>query len=273
MGEAQHFVWDASPILFDLGFYQLRWYSLLFALTFIAGYYIMQRFFKLDGKPLDELDTLAIYMMIATVVGARLGHMFFYAFDKVQADPLSIFYVWEGGLASHGAAIGLLLSMWLFAKKKGFRFLWIADRIVVTVALSGLFIRTGNFFNSEIVGKPTDSSLGVVFARLGEDFARHPAQLYEAFYYSLVFILLMWLVNKQSTKNMGKQTEKDNDGLALGLFLVLVFAFRFIVEFFKANQVMFEDGMALNMGQWLSIPFVLIGLGLLVWRKKAITKT
>lgn len=258
MQESQYFVWDVSPTILNLGFFELRWYSLLFALSFVAGYYIMQRYFRKEGRPQEHLDSLALYMMLATVIGARLGHVFFYNF--LEGNPitfLEIFEVWKGGLASHGAAIGLLLAMWLFARKYKYSFWWLADRIVVVVALAGLFIRTGNFFNSEIVGKVSDVPWAVIFTRIGDGLPRHPAQLYEAFFYFGVFVLLWLMVEKNRTQ------KRFEDGFFLGLFMVLVFTFRFFVEFLKEAQVEGEIGDLLNNGQELSIPFIVAGIALL----------
>jgi len=258
MQETSYFVWDVSPVIADLGFFQLRWYSLLFALSFVFGYFIMQSFFKREGKPLEHMDSLALYMMLGTIIGARLGHVFFY--NLVNGEPitlLGIFEIWKGGLASHGAAVGLLFSMYLFKRKYKYDYLWLADRIVVTVALAGLFIRTGNFFNSEILGKVTDVPWAVIFPLAGDMLPHHPSQLYEAIYYFLVFLVLYALIRSNMTKpRFGK-------GFVLGLFMVLVFVFRFFIEFTKEIQVSVEADFTLNIGQWLSIPFVLVGIYLI----------
>jgi len=191
-------------------------------------------------------------MIFGTVIGARLGHCLFYNPVYYLSNPIEIFKVWEGGLASHGAAIGILVAVYLFSKKKKkYPFLWIIDRIVIVVALAGTFIRLGNLFNSEIIGKPTDVSWAFIFTAI-DDLPRHPTQLYESIAYLIIFLILLFIYYKGF--------EKNRSGLLFGLFLVLVFTFRFFVEFLKENQSGFEAGMTLNMGQLLSIPFVLIGI-------------
>jgi prolipoprotein diacylglyceryl transferase len=254
MQETSFFVWDVSPIIADFGFFQLRWYSLLFALSFVAAYYIMQWFFKREDKPLEHMDSLAIFMMLGTIIGARLGHVIFYSW--VNGEPMSllgIFEVWKGGLASHGGAIGLLIAMYLFVRKYKYRYLWLADRIAVVAALSSMFIRIGNFFNSEIIGKTTDVSWAIIFPLAGDLLPRHPSQLYEAIFYLLFFIVMFTLVRKNI------EVKKHANGFFLGLFMVVVFIFRFFIEYTKEIQVSAESGFDLHIGQWLSIPFIIIG--------------
>lgn len=253
--------WNPSPEIFSIpgswpliGGYGLRWYGVLFSLGFVVGYYIMLGVFKREGKSQDDLDALTLYMVISTVVGARLGHCLFYDPSYYLTHPLQILKVWEGGLASHGAVISILLGLWLYARsRKNQTFLWIVDRIVVVTALAGAFIRLGNLMNSEIIGAPTSVPWAFVFDRVDSQ-PRHPSQLYEATFYLLSFLILLWLYRR-----MRAQTPQ---GLLLGLFLILVFGFRFFVEFLKEVQVQFEQGMALNMGQWLSVPCVLLGIWL-----------
>lgn len=196
-------------------------------------------------------------MAIGTIVGARLGHCFFYEPEYYLARPLEILKVWHGGLASHGAAIGILLALWLFVRKEKKPYLWIIDRVVIVVALAGTMIRLGNLMNSEIYGVETTLPWGFVFLRNGETAPKHPTQIYEALAYLITFGVLMRIY----WKNLGKQ----KPGLLFGLFLIFVFGFRFLVEYIKEDQVGFEAGMKLNMGQWLSIPLVLAGIALLVW--------
>lgn len=246
--------WDVSPIIFDAGVLQLRWYGLLFALGFIVGYQIMQWIFKSEGYKQQDLDKLTIYMVLGTVLGARIGHFLFYNPEIFLTDPLELLMVWHGGLASHGAAIGILLSLWIFVKnRKQITYLWILDRIVIVIALAGCFIRLGNFFNSEIIGLPTDVPWAIVFKQLGEDFGRHPTQLYEAFSYLIIFVVLIFQYYAKK--------EKIAPGIIFGQFLTLVFGARFFIEFYKENQPGLDKSLTtLNMGQILSIPLVIIGL-------------
>ena len=254
--------WNVDPEIFRIGSFAVRWYGLLFASGFLFGYYIMRGMFRNEGLKDEVLDRLTIYVAIGTILGARLGHCFFYEPEYYLAHPLEILKVWHGGLASHGAAIGIILALWLFVRKEKKPFVWVIDRLVVVVALAGALIRLGNLMNSEIYGIETTLPWGFVFLRNGENAPKHPTQIYEALAYLLTFILLIRIY----WKTKGKQTP----GLLFGLFLILVFAFRFVIEFLKEDQVAFEAGMKLNMGQLLSIPFVLAGIAFLVWafRKK-----
>jgi len=244
--------WSVSPEIFHLGPVSVRWYGLLFAMAFVAGYFIMTWVFKKENRPQTDLEQLSVYMIFGTVIGARLGHCLFYNPVYYLSNPIEIIKVWEGGLASHGAAIGIIVAIYLFSnKKKNYSMLWVLDRVVIVVALAGTFIRLGNLFNSEIIGKPSEVAWAFIFYAI-DDLPRHPTQLYESIAYFIIFIIL-WFVYY-------KGFEKNESGLLFGLFLILVFSFRFFVEFLKENQTGFEAGMALNMGQLLSIPFVIIGL-------------
>lgn len=247
--------WDVDPEIFSIGRFAVRWYGLLFASSFLFGYFIFRRIFKNEGLGEDVLDKLTIYMAIGTIAGARIGHCLFYEPAYYLANPLEILAVWHGGLASHGAAIGILLALWLFVRKVNQPYMWILDRIVIVVALAGFFIRTGNLMNSEIYGIETTLPWGFVFLRNGETAPKHPTQIYEALAYLGVFLLLLRLYWRKK----GEFTS----GILFSLFLILVFAFRFFVEYVKEDQVAFEAGMKLNMGQWLSIPFVITGVVLL----------
>lgn len=260
--------WNISPDIFSLGPITIRWYGLLFALSFVIGYQIMLVIFKKENKTEEDLNDLVWYMILGTVIGARLGHCLFYNPVYYLGHPIEILEIWKGGLASHGAAIGILTAIYLFSRnRKDTSFLWTIDRVVITVALSGFFIRMGNLFNSEIIGKPTNAMWGFWFFRAGDEYTlvpRHPAQLYEAIAYLLVFVLLYRIY----FKNDGKL----KPGYLFGLFLVLVFTFRFIVEFLKENQTYFEEGMILNLGQLLSIPLILLGIYFLVRKDKKVLK-
>jgi prolipoprotein diacylglyceryl transferase len=251
--------WSVDPEIFRIGSFAIRWYGLLFAMSFIAGYYIMSRIFKNEGIPIKILDQLATYMLISTIVGARLGHCLFYEPEYYLSNPINILKVWEGGLASHGAAIGILLGLYLFSRKNKKSYLWTVDRIIITIALAGFFIRTGNLFNSEIYGHPTNVPWAFIFTQ-DDDIPRHPTQLYEGLSYLVIFIYLFMYY--------WKKKGKIKDGYLFSMFLILVFSARFIIEFFKEPQVGFENNMVLNMGQLLSIPFVLLGIGLLIWSKR-----
>ncbi len=253
--------WDVDPVIFSLGKIQIRYYSLFFIIAFTIGYYIFKYFFKREQVPLTLLDPLLYTLIIGTLVGARLGHCLFYQPDYYLANPIEILYVWEGGLASHGGAIALLLAMWWFThhygKKHQFSFLWIMDRLGITVALAGFFIRMGNLMNSEIYGNETTMPWGFVFLRNGELVPKHPTQLYEALSYLALFILLLFLYRKR--------LPRLKEGTLFGIFLLVLFAARFFIEYIKEPQVPFEESMALNMGQILSIPFIFAGAVILLY--------
>jgi len=253
--------WDVNPELLSLenipiiGELSIRYYGVLFAAAFVFGYLIFMRIFKTEGISIEVLDRLTLYMVIGTVIGARLGHVFFYQPDYYLSHPHEILYIWHGGLASHGAAIGILIALYLFVRKEKKPYIWILDRISIAVALSGFFIRMGNLMNSEIYGTETDLPWGFVFVRNNEILPKHPTQIYEALAYLVIFFVLYQLY----FKNKGKFRQ----GLLFSLFMILVFTARFFIEFIKEVQVPFEQGMALNMGQWLSLPFIILGVVLL----------
>ncbi|HLF32693.1 MAG TPA: prolipoprotein diacylglyceryl transferase [Cyclobacteriaceae bacterium] len=361
-------IWSANPeILPNSDWIHIRWYGLLFALAFIAGQQIYYYFYKTEGKSDKDVETLLIYLVVGTIIGARLGHVLFYEPDRFLTNPLEILKIWKGGLASHGAAIGILTCVYIYSnylvkinfrefifrkrKREGQGFLYVMDRIVIVAALGGAFIRFGNFVNSEIIGVPTGSGGGVLFARdvidqlefdrnigkasisysskrtlSGSDgnpvdiiiefgkgiesestintylqtqikqvlvnssyvnmhieeppdtplnydltrnkngnyearihtfgIPRHPAQLYEAISCIILFLLIFYIWQKG--------WKKLAEGRIFGIFLIILFSLRFLYEFLKENQVEFENNMALNMGQWLSIPLILFGLYLLL---------
>jgi len=263
--------WNPSPILFKLGPVAIRYYSLMFVIAFMLGLYLMKKIFIEEKISLEKLDTLFIYVVVSTLIGARLGHFLFYDPQFLIEKPLEVILPFRfspkfeftgfAGLASHGAAIGVIIAMYLFSKKVLKKpILFILDRIVVPVALGAMFVRIGNLMNSEIIGKPTNSDFGFVFKRLGEDFPRHPAQLYEAICYLGIFIIL-WFAYWKTTK-------KDKLGYIFGLFFVLLWSVRFVIEFFKEAQVDERASWALNTGQWLSIPLVLVGLYFMFRKQK-----
>ena len=257
-------VWNVDPVIFHIGSLGIRWYSLLFISGFIIGWFIFRWFLRREGVSETVLDPLLYTLLICTIVGARLGHCLFY-------DPgyylgswkgfWEIFMPWKGGLASHGGAIALLLGMWWYSnhygKKNDFDFLWIMDRLCITVAFAGCLIRLGNLFNSEIYGDVTTLPWGFVFERNGETMPKHPTQLYESLSYLILGIVLMQIYKRG--------LDKVHRGFFFGAFLVGCFGMRFLIEFIKEPQVGFEEGMLLNMGQLLSIPFILAGIALLVY--------
>lgn len=254
--------WDPS-LGIDLGFFTLRYYSLMFLVAFVSGWYLTKAIFVNEKESLEKLDKLLIYMVIATLLGARLGHVLFYQSELFTQDPLSILLPFQfvptfeftgfAGLASHGATIGITIALLLYSKKIAKRHpAWIFDRIVIPVSFGAIFVRLGNFLNSEIIGKPTNSDYGVVFKKLGEDFARHPSQLYEAGGYLLLFLLMYFLYWKTKASN--------RQGLMFGIFFTLLWTIRFFVEFSKEPQVKERADWIINTGQILSIPMILVGL-------------
>ena len=267
--------WNIDPEIFRIGKFALRYYSLMFVLAFVCSYLIMQKIFKQEELPPGLLGKFAIYIFMGTIIGARLGDCLFYDWDYYQHHLLEIIlpFRWDNGhfaitgyqgLASHGGAIGILLSVFLYTRKYKMDFLWLLDRLVIVVALSGFFIRTGNLFNSEIIGKPASVPWAFIFERV-DGIPRHPTQIYEALSYLVIFFIL-WYIYKTRYKFLKK-------GYIFGLFLILLFSIRFLVEFLKEDQEPFEKNLPLNMGQLLSIPFILLGIFLLIRRQKKTTDT
>jgi len=248
--------WNVTPEIITLGPIVLRWYSMMFLMAFLLGLFIMRWIYSKEGFKAERVDQLFMYMFFSTIIGARLGHCLFYDPVYYLSNPLEILMVWHGGLASHGAAIGIIIGLYIYSKKNpDLGYAWVIDRTVIVVALAGFFIRMGNLFNSEIIGIPTNSDWGFIFTRV-DLVPRHPAQFYEAIVYLIIFGVLILIYNKHF--------QKLKDMFLLGLFLVLVFGFRFFVEFIKENQVGFEESMVLNMGQILSIPAVIAGVVMVV---------
>jgi phosphatidylglycerol:prolipoprotein diacylglycerol transferase len=256
-------IWDISPIAFaftvvDLHF-AVRWYGLFFASTFVYGILIFRYMFRREGYPVDDVYDLVLYVIGGTVIGARLGHVLLYDPQYYFSHPAKILSVWEGGLASHGAVFGILIGVWLYSRQATDQsFLWVCDHIGLAVPLSGCLIRIGNFFNSEILGTPTELPWGVVFARV-DSIPRHPVQLYEALCYLVAFLFQFRYYLKRG--NVGPT------GYLFGRFFIFIFGIRFFMEFFKEEQAAYDTGSILNLGQWLSIPAVLLGC-YLVWRAK-----
>lgn len=248
-------IWDMNPEIFSIGSLSIRYYGVLFASSFVIGYLIMKKIFLREGLTVELLDKLSTYSFVGTVVGARLGHVIFYEPGRYIDNPIEIIQIWKGGLASHGAGIGIAIALYLVSKKLNKSFLWTADRIAMIVALSGFFIRMGNLMNSEIYGVATNMPWGFIFAYNHEIVPKHPTQIYEGGIALLLFAFLFYSYYK--TKIYSKP------GLALGIFLVTIFTDRFFIEFIKQVQSPFEKNMILDMGQILSIPAILIGVFLI----------
>lgn len=249
--------WNVSPEIFSLGPIHVRWYGLLFAVGFMFGYHHGEKMFKHENIDLKWLESLFIYLIVATIVGARLGHVFFYGWDYYSKNPIEILFVWQGGLASHGGVLGIIIAMFIWSKKVSKRsILWVLDRVVVPSILVGALIRFGNLMNSEIYGNPTTLPWGFIFERNHETVAKHPTQIYESLSYLVGFGVLLYMYWKTKAK--------DYQGLLVGVFFIMVFTARFFIEFIKEVQEPFEQGMSLVMGQWLSIPFILTGIILVV---------
>ncbi len=261
--------WDFNPEIFSIGDHAVRWYGLMIALALFLDYLIFKRYFRGDKLTPEMVDSLLIYIAIAGIVGARLGHCLFYEPGYYLKNPVEILKIWKGGLASHGWSIGILIALWLYNRKFKVPYLWLMDRIVIVVALAAAFIRMGNFFNSEIYGYPTNLPWGVEFVRdrlydstTGEllpTVPRHPTQIYEALSYLIIFIVSFIFYQK---KHMVVR-----DGFMFAVFMIALFSARFMMEFLKNDQVGFEAGMSLNMGQLLSLPFIVAGIVIIIWTK------
>ncbi len=249
--------WNVRPELVQLGPVEIRWYGLLFALLFWIGYSIVAWQFRVEGKNEDSLGSLLSHLVVGTIVGARLGHCLLYEPAYYLSHPVEIFKIWEGGLASHGGAAGVLIALYLYARKHPDQScLWLLDRIAIPTALGASLIRIGNLFNSEILGRPTDVPWAFVFQRV-DSVPRHPAQLYESIAYALIFCGLQWAYRRWRS-----ETPR---GLLLGIFLVSVFTARFLIEFYKEEQAAYEQPTFWHVGQWLSVPFIVAG-AVLMWR-------
>lgn len=250
------FTWNVDPVLFSLGPVSIHWYGLLFATAFIVGLQIMQWIYRREQRSESELDRLFLYILAGTIIGARLGHVLFYDPAYYLANPLEIVQIWKGGLASHGGTLGIIIAVFLYARKQGHPSgLWILDRFCMTAALGGAMIRIGNFFNSEIVGLPF--KYGIIFERF-DSLPRHPVQLYEAFTYLAIFTIMLIIYRRITTPL--------KDGRLFGLFLVMLFSARFVLEFVKIRQAQYAQTMDFSVGQWLSIPLVILGIWLMMRR-------
>lgn len=249
------FVWNIDPEIIKItDSYGIRWYGLLFVAGFIPGYFFMRNRFREAGYADTILESLVGYIALGVIVGARLGHCLFYDPSLYLSKPWKILFIWEGGLASHGGAIGLILALWLFVRKnKSIRYLWLTDHMAIPTGLAAASIRLGNLMNSEIIGKPTEVPWAIIFKRI-DLLPRHPAQLYESICYLIIATIMFTLYKK--TKAITRP------GLLMGVFFICVFGTRFFIEFIKEVQEPWERGMLLNMGQILSIPIVLIAIWL-----------
>lgn len=254
-----YIIWDVSPILLKLGSLEIRWYGLLLAGGFFLSYLTLGKIFKKEGLSQEFLDKFAFSTVIWTVVGLRLGHVLFYEPEYYFARPLEILMVWQGGLASHGAVIGIISFVLYFTYKNKVPVLWLFDRLAAVIPIAAGLVRIGNLMNSEIYGTPTDLPWAFVFVR-DDMLPRHPSQIYEALVYLSLFVFFLWYYKKLEGKIPA--------GRFTGIILAVIFTARFFIEFVKDVQVDFEANMMLNMGQWLSIPFMIIGAALWIYSYK-----
>lgn len=257
--------WDFDPILFSIGSFEVRYYGLMWAIALLLGGFLFNLFCKKEGLPRTVADSIFIYGTLATIIGARVGHCLFYEPDYYLLKPWTIITeIRNGGMASHGAAVGLLIGLWLFSRKNKLPYIWSLDRIMIPVAIGGAIVRLGNLFNSEIVGGATSLPWGFKFVRLYRNLpideipVQHPTQLYEALCYVITFIILAYMY-------FGKDWGRKRPGLLFGIGLEGIFLTRFFIEFVKVEQEAFEKDMPLDMGQLLSIPFILLGIWM-IWR-------
>ncbi len=268
--------WDASPIIFSLGSLSVRWYGLFWALSFYIGYEIISRIFKRENVGQKEIDSLLIHIAVGSVVGARLGHCFFYDFHYYISNPVEILYIWQGGLASHGGAFGIIVALLRYHRKVSSKpFFWTVDRLLIAVALAAMFIRMGNLMNHEIYGFTTDQPWGFKFIRNVNDWLQgapavytdpvHPTAIYEGAGYLFIFLSMMWMYFKK--------VDKLYEGFMTGYFLITLFVWRFVVEYYKEPQESGTGGLVydvmgffgINMGQLLSVPMILLGIGVMIY--------
>ncbi|NPA28236.1 MAG: prolipoprotein diacylglyceryl transferase [Epsilonproteobacteria bacterium] len=250
---------NIDPIAISIGGVQIHWYGIFFALGLLFAYLLGEWIFKRENKNPKLLESFFIYLIIGITIGARAFHIIFYDLDYFLAHPVEIFYVWRGGLASHGGVIGAIVAIYLFCKRYKIDFLWMLSRAALATLIVVTFIRVGNFFNSEIVGLPTDSALGVIFLKV-DNLKRHPVVLYEALGYFFIFLLSLWLYIKLPFERFTQ--------IGFALILTLAFSIRFLLEYFKTPQSEFANILPLSMGQILSIPFIIFGVVWLIRAKK-----
>ncbi len=250
--------WDVNPALFHLGSFEVRYYGVLWAVALGISAYIFHHIMIREGLSEKTFDSVFWFGVISTVLGSRLGHCLFYDPGYYLTHPVEILDIRQGGMASHGAAVGLLIGLWLFSRKNKLPYIWSLDRISIVVAISGVAVRLGNLMNSEIYGTVTSLPWGFIFVRDGETLPKHPTQIYEALCYLVLFVILLWMYYK-------KDLARRWPGVMFGFFLIILFGTRFLIEFIKNPQVDFEQNMVLNMGQLLSIPFIVAGV-VILWR-------
>lgn len=250
--------WDVNPALFHLGSFEVRYYGVLWAVALGISAYIFHHIMIREGLSEKTFDSVFWFGVISTVWGSRLGHCLFYDPGYYLTHPVEILDIRQGGMASHGAAVGLLIGLWLFSRKNKLPYIWSLDRISIVVAISGVAVRLGNLMNSEIYGTVTSLPWGFIFVRDGETLPKHPTQIYEALCYLVLFVILLWMYYK-------KDLARRRPGVMFGFFLIILFGTRFLIEFIKNPQVDFEQHMVLNMGQLLSIPFIVAGV-VILWR-------
>jgi len=260
----EYFKWNADPILLQLGSLQMYWYGALFVGSFGIGLLILKQMYIKENRDPEVLDSLFIYILLGAALGARLVHCFFYDPTYYLENPLKIFAIWEGGLASHGGVIGVLIATWLFTRKYDESFMWLLARLSIPAALSGAAIRLGNFMNSEIVGEPTTVPWAIIFERL-DNIPRHPSQLYESLAYLIIFVLL-WITYKSIKSSFATK-------LLPALWFISIFTVRFFLEFVKTKQAAYTTDLGFTTGQLLSMPFILLGVIWLVWALTSKTET
>jgi len=255
-----HFIWNVNPNIFEFGPVQLRWYGLLFVGSFFLGLMLLQWVYKREGKDPSVLDNLLIYIMVGAVIGARLMHCFAYEPDFYLSHPLEILKVWKGGLASHGGLLGVLIALYLFSRKYNESYLWLISRVAMPGALTAAFVRFGNLFNSEILGLPTDKPWAIIFPRV-DMIPRHPVQLYEAFAYLTLLLILVAVYKKVKPSFATK--------ILPGIFLTYMFIIRFLLEYTKTRQADYITSLPFTTGQMLSVPFIIIGIIWIIWAFKS----
>ena len=255
----EYLTWNIDPNLIAIEGIQVRWYGIMFATAFIFGYQIMKWIYLREERNIQNIDRLLFYLIGGTIIGARLGHCLLYDPSYYLSNPVKIVAVWEGGLASHGGGVGVLIGLYLYKRKTQESYLWLLDRVAIPTALAAFFIRIGNLFNSEILGVPASVPWAVIFERI-DSVPRHPTQVYEALLYVLIFFLLMFIYKRGE--------RKLNDGVIFGVFLVFVFTSRFFIEFVKAKQEAYSSEFWMSTGQILSIPFVAAGVVLILMALK-----
>lgn len=249
-----HLIWNVNPVFLSVGNFSIHWYGLLFAFAIIAGFSFLKYVYKKENLDEKSLDDFLFYCVLGILIGARLGHCLFYEPSYYLSNPLKILAIWEGGLASHGGGLGAIIAIFWYKRKINKSFLFLLDRFGIATAIFGIFVRIANFFNSEILGLPSNVSWAIVFQKI-DLIPRHPVQLYEAFAYLISAVILFLLYQKTEIKR--------KEGKLFGLFLIFVFSSRFVIEYFKTEQATYNEAI-FSTGQWLSIPFLLIGVLLII---------